>query len=59
MEQEHELSQMIEELVERDMVSVTMFEALSYVASVLKMKYTNLSSDEIINKYSSMRGELH
>ena len=27
MEQEHELSQMIEELVERDMVSVTMFEA--------------------------------
>ena len=59
MEQEHELSQMIEELVERDMVSVTMFEALSYVASVLKMEYTNLSPDEIINKYSSMRGELH
>jgi hypothetical protein len=59
MEQEHELSQMIDELVERDMASVTMFEALSYVASLLKMEYTQLSSDEIINKYSSMRGELH
>jgi|14BtaG_2_1085337.scaffolds.fasta_scaffold17804_2 hypothetical protein len=59
MEQEHELSQMIDELVERDMASVTMFEALSYVASLLKMEYTKLSSDEIINKYSSIRGELH
>ena len=59
MEQEHELSQMIEELVERDMASMTMFEALSYVTNILKMEYTNLSCTEIVNKYSAMRGELH
>ena len=59
MEQEHELSQMIEELVERDMASMTMFEALSYVTSLLKMEYSNLSCTEIVNKYSAMRGELH
>lgn len=59
MEQEHPLSQMIEELVERDMASMTIFEALSYVTSLLKMEYTNLSSTEIVSKYSAMRGELH
>ena len=59
MEQEHELSKMIEELVERDMASVTMFEAMTYVASLLKMEYIKLSDDEILDKYSSIRGELH
>lgn len=59
MEQEHELSQMIEELIERDLASVTMFEALSYVSNVLKREYTKLSADEILDKYSFIRGELH
>lgn len=57
--EEHELNQMIDELVERDMASVTMFEAMSYVASILKMEYHNLSSKDILTKYKSIRGELH
>tara|TARA_B100000497_G_C7515935_1_gene313924 strand:- start:289 stop:465 length:177 start_codon:yes stop_codon:yes gene_type:complete len=57
--EEHELNQMIDELVERDMASVTMFEAMTYVASILKMEYQNLSSKDILNKYKSIIGELH
>ena len=57
--EEHELNQMIDELVERDMASVTMFEAMTYVASIFKMEYQNLSSKDILNKYKSIRGELH
>jgi len=50
---------MIEEIVERDMTSVTLFEALSFISSTYKASYSILTDEEIEKKYLSIRGDLH
>ena len=42
-----DIDQMIEEIVERDMVSVTLFEALSFIAASYKVKYSLLTEEEL------------
>jgi uncharacterized protein YfkK (UPF0435 family) len=54
-----DIDQMIEEIVERDMVSVTLFEALSFIAASYKVKYSLLTEEELKKKYLSIRGDLH
>jgi hypothetical protein len=54
-----DIDQMLDEIVERDMVSVTLYEALSFIAASYKVKYSLMTEEEIKKKYLSIRGELH
>lgn len=54
-----DIDQMLDEIVERDMLSVTLYEALSFIAASYKVKYSLMTEEEIKKKYLSIRGELH
>ena len=54
-----DIDQMLDEIVERDMMSVTLLEALSFIAASYKVKYSLLPEEEIKKKYLSIRGDLH
>ena len=54
-----DIDQMLDEIVERDMMSVTLLEALSFIAASYKVKYSLMTEEEIKKKYLSIRGELH